>query len=102
MPTYKYRAKKGPEEPTEGIIEAQSEREAIDKISQMGYFPLSVQPEKITAQPQEAALPGKYSYGIRSSEITIFSRQLASLLKSGVPILASLNIIAEQCENRRF
>jgi general secretion pathway protein F len=39
---------------------------------------------------------------VRSAEVTIFSRQLASLLKSGVPILKALNIISEQSENHNL
>jgi len=101
MPTYKYRAKKGPEAVTEGVVEAQGEREAIDKISQMGFFPLSVEPMSRADQPQ-SKLPVKFSFRIKSNEITIFNRQLASLLKSGVPILTSLNIIAEQSDNHRL
>ncbi|OGX21859.1 MAG: hypothetical protein A3K54_01320, partial [Omnitrophica WOR_2 bacterium RBG_13_44_8] len=98
MPTYKYRAKKDPQNTIEGRIEAQSEAEAIEKVSQMGLVPLSVQSEK-GSLPQEKASSGPRKIKVRSREITIFSRELASLLKSGVPILAALNIILEQSEN---
>lgn len=100
MPTFIYRAKKGPQEVTEGTVEAQSEKEAIEKLSVLGYIPLSLgqlgaQAEQKPAAPMPQGVHGK----IRSPEITILSRQLASLLRSGVPILTSLNIIAEQSDN---
>lgn len=96
---YKYRAKKGPEDILEGTIEASTEKEAIEKISQLGLLPIHIEKvSQIIKEPQPssvAKVPGR----IRSRQITIFSRQLASLLRSGVPILNALNIISEQSEN---
>lgn len=96
---YKYRAKKGPQDIVDDTIEASTEKEAIEKVSQLGLLPIHI--EKVSQiikelqTPSEAKVHGR----IRSRQITIFSRQLASLLKSGVPILNSLNIIREQSEN---
>lgn len=98
MAIYKYRAKKGPQDIVEGTIDAQSKSEAIEKVSQMGYLPIHMEEYRTTAKSKISVL-GKPLGRIKSREITIFSRQLASLLKSGVPILASLNIISEQSEN---
>jgi len=100
MATYKYRAKKGPENVIEGRIEAQSEKEAVEKISQLGCIPVRIEIEErgpaVEFRPTASSRPlGK----IKFRQITIFSRQLASLLKSGVPILTCLNIISEQSDN---
>lgn len=102
MPLFRYKAKKGPQTVVESEIEALSEREAIDRISQMGYIPVSIEPAAGPAggaqsaafapAAQDRAAPGR----VRSRDLTVFTRQLASLLKSGVPILRSLGIIAEQ------
>ena len=95
MPIFKYRAKKGPQQVIEGTVEAQSEKEAIEKISVLGHIPLSI--EQTEKAAEQGVLPQDTSAGgVRPREITIFSRQLASLLKSGVPILSSLTILAEQ------
>ncbi len=40
--------------------------------------------------------------GVRSAEVTIFSRQLATLIRSGVPILRALMIISDQTPNPAF
>lgn len=98
MPTYKYRAKKGPDNVTEGSVEAQTEKEAIEIISQLGFIPLHIEETSLKVSPLTPAIE-KSEARIKSREITIFSRQLASLLKSGVPILSSINIIADQSEN---
>lgn len=101
MAIYKYTAKKGPEELVEGRIEAQTEEEVVDKLNQLGYVPVRIKIEEQTSKPHQAAA-GKIKGRIRSRQITIFSRQLASLLKSGVPILNALGIISEQSGSPRL
>ena len=99
MPTFKYRAKDGPVEIKEGVIEAQTREEAVEKISsQLGYLPMQIKEDTFAARsrPSFLALPFKR---IKSRQITIFTLQLASLIKSGVPILHGLSIVAEQSEN---
>jgi len=96
---YKYRAKKGPQDILDGTIEASSEKEAIEKISQTGYIPIHIEKFGPAAREPHLTSEGRLRGRIKSSQITIFSRQLASLLKSGVPILNALNIIREQSEN---
>jgi type II secretory pathway component PulF len=97
MPIYRYKAKNGPVEEVESNIEAQSEKEAIEKISRMGYVPIHIEQDAHPAQAQ-AGIDQAKGPRIRSRDITIFTRQLASLLKSGVPILRALSIIAEQLD----
>ncbi|MCX5702226.1 MAG: type II secretion system F family protein [Candidatus Omnitrophica bacterium] len=99
---YEYRAKAGPNEIKKGTIEAESEKEAIEKISQMGFIPIQLSEYTASIQQPKAVSQTKKRGKIRSREITIFSRQLASLIKSGVPILDGLNIISEQSENQYF
>ncbi|MBP7216780.1 MAG: type II secretion system F family protein [Candidatus Omnitrophica bacterium] len=95
---YKYRAKKGPDDVVDGTIEANSEKEAIEKISMLGFLPLRLE-EGAQAHAASVSSAKGYQGRIGSREITIVSRQLASLLKAGVPILSSLKIIAEQSDS---
>lgn len=103
MPKYFYRAKKGPSEIVEDVIEAHNRDEAIDKISHFGYLPVFIEEREDVLQQKAAPKPFLLKLGrIRPAEITIFSRQLAGLIRSGVPILKALSIIAEQSENAAF
>ena len=96
MPTYRYRAKKGPKDVIEATLEASGEKEAIEKIHRLGYIPVHIEEYVRRSLPSPVlAAPGS-AIRIKSREITIFSRELASLLKSGVPILSAINIILEQ------
>ncbi|MFA5118410.1 MAG: type II secretion system F family protein [Candidatus Omnitrophota bacterium] len=98
MPVYSYRAKKDPQNIVEGRIEGRSEKEAIERISALGYIPVHIEECGVSAARETTSF-NRFTGNVRSAEITIISRQLASLLKAGVPILAALNIISEQSEN---
>ncbi|MFH1578388.1 MAG: type II secretion system F family protein, partial [Candidatus Omnitrophota bacterium] len=99
MPVYKYRAKRGPDSVTEGIIDAENREEAIEKINQLDYVPIHIEEHIATANTTVAR---KATGRIKSRDVTIFSRQLSSLTKSGIPILRALRIISEQSENPHF
>ncbi|MFH1876439.1 MAG: type II secretion system F family protein, partial [Candidatus Omnitrophota bacterium] len=101
MPTYKYRAKKGPQEIVEGTIEAQSQDEAVERLSASGLVPVRV--EESLRESSAAKKPLDIKVGrVPGRSITLFSRQLSSLLKSGVSILDALSIIAEESTNKNF
>jgi len=98
MPEYKYRAKRGPKDIVEGAIDAVSEEEAIEKVSQLGVVPVRVELCAVDNK-QRPVVSHRYGGHVKTKEITLFSRQLSSLLKSGIPILSALDIIAEQAES---
>lgn len=96
MPVFKYTAKKGPEETVEGVVDARTREDAVDLISAKGLFPVSI--ESVSAGSSRAPRePGRGR--IRSRDVTMFSRQLGSLLRAGVPLLNALNVIAEQSDS---
>jgi len=116
MATFKYRAKEKQGETIEGVIEAATKDEAVEKVSQLGYIPVRI--EQTTAEKKKEStdtVPGASAKGgskpmpgvalkgrVSGKEITAFGRQLASLIRSGVPILRAIGIISEQSENPVF
>jgi len=101
MPQFKYIAKDGPKS-VNGTIDAQSKEDAIEKINQLGFLPVRVEPQAGDQATQEIASRHIFAPKVKSKDVTIFSRQLASFVKSGVPILRGLSIICEQSENPAF
>jgi len=97
MPTFFYKAKISPREISEGKIEAENRSQAVNKLLNQGYFPISVQDE-----------PGQYGEGflvlkkISGHDFYVFSHQLAVLINSGLDLLSSLNTITTQTHNRHF
>ena len=92
MATFKYRAKESSGKTAEGLIDASTSDEAIEKINALGLLPVKVEeatsstPEQAAAQSVKRAFLGR----VKSKDITAFGRELASLTKSGVPILKAI------------
>ncbi len=96
MPRYTYIAKTQPYKTIEGELEAETEQEAVNKLTNMGYFPVSVRLEDLSFDKQGIfRLPKVYN-----KDIVMFTRQLSGLLDSGVNIINSLNIISRQAGNK--
>ncbi len=98
MPVYVYRAKKGPVETVEGELAADRPAAALARIEGMGLVPVWVREKASVAADGVARTRGR----VRSRDINTFTRQLAGLLRSGVPILKSLATIAQQAESAPF
>ena len=128
MGTFSYRAKRGPNDTATGVIEADNLDDAVEKLSAQGLIPVHLQEEakgtvheskkaasQKPAEPREKKTatialsktkikiaPPPLFDRVKSSDITIFGRQLASLTKAGVPILQALWIIYEQSQKPKF
>lgn len=97
MPQFQYEVKKGPEEKLSGTLEADSQRAAVARLREMGYFPLNV--ERVEEDGGSKALVKRAFQRIRLSERNIFFRQLANLTESGMMLTRALRTIAKQGEN---
>ncbi|MFH0828313.1 MAG: type II secretion system F family protein [Candidatus Omnitrophota bacterium] len=96
MAKFSFTAKANPKEIIKGSVEAESEQDAINKITKKGYFP-------VTIAAEEKILNKKDIFSFRkitSKDIAVFTRQLSGLVASGVNIINSLNIISKQTSNR--
>src|SRR2546423_8390618 len=116
MPRFQYIALDGRGQESTGLLEANSANEAIGHLRQAGFFPTGVYEEgKVPAAHRKAkrarvaAAPAAAKSAKRSLNITlfqrrtvkgkvlmIFTRQLATLIDSGLPLLRSLNVLAKQ------
>lgn len=96
MPTYLYKAKNGPQETIEGELQADSRSVAVSRIDAMGYHPVWVREKDVEETSAARRIFGRR---ISNRDITVFTSQLASLTRSGVPILRALTTIANQTEN---
>jgi len=88
-------------------IEALSQKEAVSKIRNMGYFPTKVRERgasrkagaKATAKPKRKRGTGGK---VKIKYVTQFARQLSTLQDAGLPILRSLRILEEQQKSGTF
>ena len=110
MATYTYQALNASGKTQKGTVEAASSEEAIQRIKSQGYFPTSVQAQKVKKsankgdKSEKAAKPrkkkkkgGGFSIGrVKPKHLTLFTRQLSTLQDAGLPLLRSLQILESQ------
>jgi len=113
MPRYTYVALDARGQESTGLVEARSSNEAIGQLRQAGYFPTSVYEEskggpsgkvsRATAKAARVARPRtKISIvlfqrkKVKPKIMMIFTRQLATLIDSGLPLLRGLTVLAKQ------
>ena len=100
MPQFTYKAKKDDGSIVEGTLQADNARSALDSLGRMGVFPIEIESrsEDKPGTVRRTAIrqtPGQ----IKAGDIAIFTRQLADLMKAGVPLNRALNTLATQTTN---
>lgn len=114
MTRFKYVAMSNQGKEVTGFIESENTADAIGKLREKGLFPTSVTADK-AGKPQKTA-PGATPSGgqatkssfmnfeikflapkrVKSGVLALFTRQLATLIDAGLPLLRSLNVLKEQ------
>ncbi len=103
MPLFYYKAKNKSAETINGEVLAQTKDEAIEKINFLGLIPVMISDTPQMTASTAAAKQQNSSRGrISVKEVSVFSRQLASLLKTGIPLLRALEILEKQTGNAYF
>ncbi len=107
MPVFHYSALDAQGVEVKDEIDALSEKEAISKIRNMGYFPTRVRSRAVgkKAAGRAVAKPKRRRGAggkVKVKYITQFARQLSTLQDAGLPILRSLRILQEQQKSGTF
>jgi type IV pilus assembly protein PilC len=119
MPKYSYVALDARGQESKGVIEVASQNEAIGRVKEMGLFPTKIfEAEKVKekAAGKKAKAPAKkagkrgsmdiqikipfLSGRIKPKVLTTFTRQLATLVDAGLPLLRGLRVLEKQERNR--
>ena len=105
MPEFYYEALERGGKQVKGTIEAANEDVIIEKLRGMGYYPLKVVQQKSGGADMDIfSLPGvkNVMHRVKFKHVMVFTRQLATLIDAGLPILRSLYILTEQVESIIF
>ena len=113
MSSYSYVAVDPQGVESRGTLDVSDQSEALRRIKEMGLFPTKVlaagKPyNRATAtHVRPRAAPGRWRFsiggwggGIRAATLTVFTRQLATLIEAGMPLLRGLRTLYEQAEDR--
>src|SRR5262245_42749152 len=90
MPEYSYMAMGNGGQRSQGTLTANSEREVMTLLDARGLFPLKIEAAKAVVT---ARATGKR---VKPKHMAVFYGQLADLLRAGVPLLRSLEILERQ------
>lgn len=104
MPVYEYKALDGKGKNRKGIIDAEGVAAARAKLRSSGKYPVSIKELPAKSKKRENTGLGSITLfeRVRSEEVIVFTRQLATLLAAGIPLVASLNSLIEQTTNLAF
>ena len=131
MPSYKYSAVGADGRTVNGRLDAPNKTECVAELRKRSLTPVNIEekggargggapapaaPPSISTAPSVPATAGgaapkaakKLSFGAtrpgvrKREEVVIFTRQLATMIGAGIPMLESLEILKEQAESKQF
>lgn len=97
METFSYTVRTATGTIQKGTISSHDKQTAMETLKQKGFQPIVVQPAKKSGLSMDVKLPGGSS--IKTKDIVVFTRQFATMINAGVPILRSLTTMKEQSES---
>lgn len=97
MPTFAYVVKDKAGRTHSGSLETESRNVLIERLWKQDFVVLSIEERQARRAVLKIGQPK-----VATEQLVIFSRQLATMVASGIPIVGALDVLAEQIENRTF
>ncbi|MDQ3981021.1 MAG: type II secretion system F family protein [Actinomycetota bacterium] len=98
--TFRYKARDRAGRPREGTVEGPDQLVVAARLREMGMTPVSIEEQQTTGLRREITLPGRGK--VKLGDLAIFSRQFSTMIASGLTLLRSLKILAEQADNPKL
>lgn len=101
MKTYKYSAKNSEGRTVNGSLQASDQNEVVGELRKRNLTIIDVKESggAFAAMARKVVKPGKPR---KREELVVFTRQLATMIGSGITLLESLQILVEQAETPAF
>ena len=99
MPAYQYRGRSAQGEQIKGVLDASSESAAADQLMSRGVIPLEL---TLAKEVKEFSLKTLFKGKVALDELQIFTRQMYSLTRSGIPILRAIAGLSETTHSQRM
>ncbi|MEN8130842.1 MAG: type II secretion system F family protein, partial [Pseudomonadota bacterium] len=100
MPAFEYIALNRSGRERSGVIEGDTPRQARQILRKMGLTPLEV--SLVVAEKAQGGIKRSLSRGLKAAELALFTRQLATLVRSGTPLEDALSTTAKQTDKPRI
>ena len=101
MARFAYEAKRSPQDLVRGTLVADTKAAAIQKITQMGYYLVSLDEESAVTHAEGGAVHAFFGR-ISLKDIADFTRSLSDLLESGLTIVKTLDLLYIQTTNKKL
>ena len=105
MPQFSYAGKSAQGGPLKGIIEAASAQAAAQALLSQNIVPISIEETKKVSGTNNSSgfdMGSLLEQKVGLDEMIIFSRQMYSLLKAGIPIIRAIKGLSENASHKRF
>ncbi len=130
MPVFEYKGLSGGGKAVSGMVDADSARAARTKLRKDGVFPTELREQRGTSKPAAKPRPkkgngkggaagvaeqppkkvslnmevdlGRFFQRIKVTDVAVTTRQLATLVGAGIPIVEALAAVADQTDNDKF
>lgn len=99
MAAFEYRAQDAAGRQLKGVLEGDSARQVRQQLRELGLMPLAV--EQVRQQTRRAGW-WQQRQQIGGADLALFTRQMATLVRAGVPLDEALNALAQQAEKGRI
>ncbi|MCZ6564770.1 MAG: type II secretion system inner membrane protein GspF [Gammaproteobacteria bacterium] len=99
MPAFEYTALDNHGREKRGVIEGDSPRSARQQLRDKGFDPLAI--NQVKERQEKRSISGIFSRGISSADLALFTRQLATLVQSGIPLEEAIRTIGKHTEKPR-
>ncbi len=96
--TFAYKVRDSSGKLVEGHLEADDATLVVGKLRQMGYTPITVEAQTESKLKADIKIPG-LSGKVKMRDVAVFSRQFSTMINSGLSLIRSLAILADQTEN---
>lgn len=83
-----------------GSMSGPNQAAVSEKLSELGYRPISVEEQKVSLAQMEINLSFMQRVGLK--DLSVFCRQFATMINSGLPIVRALNIMVSQTTNAKL
>ena len=98
MPLFKYVAKDKDGRTVTGSMEAANSIAIVDTLRQKEYIIISLE----EAKERSKSVSSGGGQKVNLDDLVIFSRQLATMVDAGIPLVGSLDALQDQMENKGF
>lgn len=102
MPYFSYKARDGSGKLVQGVLEGADTGVIATQLFGLGITPLEISPGAAPVESRPGAFSRLFQEKVKTLDIMLFSRQMYTLIKSGVPIMRALSGLQESTTNKTF